>query len=170
MAEGLEAFAIAVIFDLVGSSKHNSTANGLVLASTVAIVILEPVAPRVTRITQLQRTDLKLHNAIELALSKFAAKYTLSVLDSLHEKYLRNGLLVDTEEVRRVFMDRIEHTSTLTEEQKVLVRPRVELKERFEKNDGVPETVFKSISPTERMSMKKESGWFKRSIGIGRYC
>ena len=55
------SYVIAVVSD---KAEGVTTSNGAVVASTTALFVLEPVAPRITFVTQIQKIDLKLDGAI----------------------------------------------------------------------------------------------------------
>ena len=79
----------------------------VVVASTIAMFVIEPLAGRVSRVTQLQKTDLNLGDSkLSKMFGNYVAQYSLHILDKLLLKYERNGDLVDAE-LRGAFMNKL---------------------------------------------------------------
>ena len=63
--------------------KHELSSAGIVLGSTYAIVLLEPLAPRITKVTNIQTTDLNISGSVGVLISNIVASYLLSFLEDV---------------------------------------------------------------------------------------
>ena len=164
------AFVIAVLPDKASDEGNDKASpSKAVLASTTALFVLEPLADRVTRIIQLQQTDLNLGGAIGDMISNFAAKYALSILGELHTKYQRKGSVVDAE-MREAFISKIPDALSIKDEFLDLVEDCKNLAFEYDSAEGMVETKFKKPSHSGEMAMKRNQkrGWCERAIATGR--
>ena len=93
----------------------------MVVASSIAIFVIEPLSVRVTRVTQFQKRDLQI-GASKLGkyISNYAAQYSLATWELLREKYERNGSLIDSE-LLLSFIDKTSSVPALNGDQMKLV-------------------------------------------------
>jgi len=162
----VDTFVIASLPD----KDDGTTAKGVVLATTTALFVIERLAERVSRITQLQKTDLKLPDGfIGDAINKYAAKYSLLVLDELYTKYERKQKEVDSD-IRLEFIKKIASAPPISTEYTSLVETCKQLVTDFDTSVGMKETNLKKLSHYGEMSMKRKEkrGYCERSIGMGR--
>ena len=140
------SYAIAVYDDDkedTPSSSSNSSSSGVVFGGITALFVLEPIAPRVTRVIQVQLSDLKFDRmTFGSLLSNLTAKIALGVLKSLRIKYQRLGLTVD-KEIREEFISNIPLAPPLTPDQQDLINKCLLL-------DNVTDGEFKKITSTSR--------------------
>ena len=152
-------------------TKTCTTSTGAVIGRTEGLFVLEPLSPRVTRITQVQQTDLKLGEGyIGTAANNYAAKYSLGTLIMLHTKYQREEKVVD-KEARMEFISKIDGARALTDENLPLVQECMKLSLEYDiPNAMQPETKLKKPSFSGEMSTKSKlkKGWCERSINTGR--
>ena len=72
---------IAALPDVISDdTKDKTSTSKAVLASTTGLFVLETLASRVTRIIQLQQTDLKLDGVIGDVITNYATKYSFGLL------------------------------------------------------------------------------------------
>ena len=161
------AYVIAMLADKV---EAKTSSSGAVIASTYALVVLEYLAPRITKVTQLQKTDLALgEGLLGVTISNYTAKYTLGFLDHLHLKYQRTRTVTD-EEMRNSFIAKIASAPSTKEEAKKVVQECEDLVLEFDTKEGLLETKLKKLSHSSEISMKRKQkrGWCERSIAMGR--
>ena len=123
-----------------------SSSTGALFGSTCGIFVIDSLASKVSNVTLIQTTELKITGAFGDMLSNFAASYFLSILDDLFNKYQRDAKSVDSE-IRLAFVDNIEIVPPLIHD--YLKQECIALATAFEANDGVP-----------LIKLKKPSGKF----------
>ena len=141
------------------------------LGSTTALFVIERLSGRVSRVTQLQKTDLKLPEGfIGDAINMYATKYSLTILDTLYFDYERNGGVIDFE-MRNAFIANMPSVPVISKDYTYLVDECKELATEYDDPNGLPEIKLKSPSYTGSMSKKSREtrGWCARSISTGRF-
>ena len=166
------AYVIATHPDKVKVDELNGVEDdpdgGVILGTTTAMVILEPLATRVTRVTQVQQSDLKIPGSVGDMISNAGAKYSLNTLDQLHYQYQRAGTVVDAE-VRKKFIDEIHGVRLLTAPQLLLVKKCMNLETDFITDNGFETKKLKSKSAFVEMSMKINTTSLGRPMAAGKY-
>jgi len=141
------SFIIAMLSDKdYDGATHSST--GAVFGSTTGIFVISSLAPRVSSVTLIQTTDLKIEGTIGDMISNYTARYSLAILDELFDKYQRDEKSVDSE-MRLAFVDNIAIVPPLLHDN--LKQECIALATAFEADDGIP-----------LIKLKKPSG---KSIG-----
>ena len=160
------AYVIAILPDTLSDDSPSKAVQG----SSTALVVLEPLDINVTKIMQIQQTDLALGSGIiGTAVSNYTAKYLLSSLDILYTKYQRVGTMVDSE-IRKTFEENISKAPKISDELEDLIKECTDLADVYDSNDMMVGTGLKKPSPSGEMSMKrkKKRGLCERSIAVGR--
>ena len=109
------SFIIAMLPDKVDDDSTANSTTGAIVGSTCGVFIINSLAPRVSNVTLIQTTDLKIKGAVGDFISNYTARYSLAILDELFEKYQRDEKSVDSE-MRLAFVDNIEIAPPLLHE------------------------------------------------------
>jgi hypothetical protein len=136
------SFVIAIFPDKdYDGVTHSST--GAVSGCTTGIFVITSLAPRVSNVTLIQTTGLKIKGTIGDMISNYTARYSLAILDELFEKYQRDGKSVDSE-MRIAFVDNIEISPPLLHDK--LKQECIALATDFDADDGMPLIKLKKLS------------------------
>jgi hypothetical protein len=137
------SFIIAMLPDKVDEDSVANSTTGAVVGSTCGIFIINSLAPRVSSVTLIQTTDLKIKGAVGEFISNYTARYSLAILDELFEKYQRDEKSVDSE-MRLAFVGNIDIAPPLL--QNNLKQECIALATDFYADDGRPLIKLKKAS------------------------
>jgi len=140
----LNSFNIAMVPDEDdGGITHPATSA--IVGSTCGIFVFNALVPRVSTVTLIQTTDLKIKGTVGDTISNYTAEYSLAILDELFEKYRRDERFVDSE-MRHAFVNNIEIVSPLLNDN--LKQECIDLASAIENDDRIPLIKLKKTSCT----------------------
>ena len=134
--------------DILEAEKHYLASAGAVAGINNGMITLEVVAPRITKITQIQSGDLnisKISDKIRSIISNFTASVALSLLGNIYSKYERREKLVDAE-TRASFIAKMGDVPEFSATLQGVASEAVKLAADYDTGDELKETKLKSPS------------------------